>query len=104
CSFDALETKQVSDEIGEFTGVASTGDKDLKGDIIEPGAFGAIHPKAVVMLRDHDPRSIIGGWSKMDQVGNQLNVGGKILLCDRCPKGQETYELMSHGFINGLSV
>jgi len=104
CTLEGLETKEAKEDLGEFYGVASTGDRDLKGDVIEPGAFGNINPRTVVMLRDHDPSCIIGGWTKMQQSGNKLEVEGKLLTSERCPKGRETYELLKHGFINGLSV
>jgi len=97
-----FETKEVSDDVATFTGIASTSDVDLADDIIEPGAFGKIDAKHVAMLRDHNPSKLIGGWNQFEQDGKNLKVEGAISL--GIDIGRETYTLMKQGFLSGLSV
>lgn len=101
-----LETKAVKDrdDVALFTGIATTADRDLTDDVIEPGAFGNIVPKNVRMFRDHMREHLIGGWKKFEQQGKELHVEGEICLSPDVPKGRETYALMKQGFLNGLSV
>src|SRR5262249_50585262 len=89
-------------DIARFTGIASTADKDLTDDIIEAGAFGEISPEDISLLRDHHPGQVIGKWLKFEQKGKRLEVEGEIGL--DIEKGLETYKLMKHGYIRGLSV
>lgn len=107
-SWQEFETKGIekSDdgEIALFKGVASTGDIDLHGDIIEPGAFGEINAKRIPLLRDHDCSSVIGGWKEFSQDGKHLKVAGAISLSGDVPRGRETYTLMKQGFLSGISV
>jgi HK97 family phage prohead protease len=101
-----IETKSLDEDtqknIAMFTGTASTAEKDLTDDIIEAGAFGEIDPKFVRLLRDHDMRKPIGKWHKFEQKGKKLLVEGEIGL--DFETGLETYKLMKHDYINGLSV
>ena len=99
--FEAKSLQQT-DDIATFTGVASTADKDLTRDIIEPGAFGNVKAADVCLLRDHRPDQVIGGWRKFRQEGKHLEVEGAITLATE--KGRETVALMRQGFLTGLSV
>lgn len=91
-----------------FTGVASTSDVDKHNDVISPGAFDPIawddkyNRPDVAMYRDHDSSQTIGGWHKFEQVGRQLKVEGALLLT--VAKARETYDLMKHGYMTGISV
>ena len=104
-SFD-VETKAASEDVGEFIGVASSSEKDLTGDIIEPHAFGTINARTIPLLRDHDPRQIIGGWKSIEytEAGTKLKVHGEIGLSDSIPRGRETFELLKRGWLSGISV
>jgi uncharacterized protein len=101
-----IETKAANEEVGEFVGVASSSDKDLTGDIIEPHAFGVVNARSIPLLRDHDPRQIIGGWKSIEYTegGTKLKVAGEIGLSDSIPRGRETFELLKRGWLNGISV
>jgi HK97 family phage prohead protease len=103
----AFETKSETDDVATFTGIASTSDVDAHNDIVEAGAFDPIARKAsgepdVIMLRDHDRSSVIGGWKSFVQQGSQLIVEGE--LCLAVEKARETYALLKKGFLSGLSV
>jgi len=104
-----VETKSLREaknddnqKIALFAGIASTADKDLTDDIIEAGAFGEVNAEDIRLFRDHDPRQVIGKWHKFEQKGKRLEVEGEIGL--DIDKGLETYKLMKHGYIKGLSV
>lgn len=101
---DGFETKSLreADDVLTFTGIASTTDTDLAREVIEPGAFGAIEPKHIPLLRDHHRELVIGGWRKFAQDGKNLAVEGCVSL--RTEKGRETAELMKQGFLTGISV
>lgn len=105
CTFEITKS---SDDDGSFTGIASTADLDVQNDIIEPGAFDPIAVNRrtggpdVLMLRDHDIKSIIGGWTSFKQQSNRLLVEGQ--LCLEVEKARETYALMKRGFLTGLSI
>lgn len=113
CDFDCrFELKAEKDKAGVFTGVASTSDLDLQGDVVEPGAFEPIPKKrapngnmipAVLMLRDHDRSQVIGGWTGFHQDKTELYVEGELMI-DEVPKARETYALLQKGYLNGLSV
>lgn len=98
-----FESKQDGEDVATFSGVASTSDLDLHGDIMEPGCFGSISKKLPI-LRDHNLNHLIGGWSEFVQDGKNLKVQGAISLSPDVPKGRETYTLMKQGFLTGISV
>ena len=99
-----IETKSLVEDkdVARFSGVATTADKDLTDDIIEAGAFGEVDAASIALLRDHHPGQVIGKWHKFEQKGKRLEVEGEIGL--DIDKGLETYKLMKHGYIKGLSV
>lgn len=110
CSFDT-KAESSSENIAAFSGIASTSETDLHGDIIEAGAFEPIRKKMlpsgktvpdVLMLRDHDRTQVIGGWTKFEQYGTELHVEGELCLDVRMAR--ETYALLKRGFLSGLSV
>ena len=88
CKFDTEDT--ISDA-AVFSGVASTTDLDVQGDIVEAGVFEPINAKQLPLLRDHDRTQVIGGWRKFTQEGRQLVVKGE--LCLVVAKARETHAL-----------
>lgn len=99
----SIEIKKAPDDfdVGSFTGVASTSDLDLQGDIIEPGAFGTI-THSIPMFRNHDPNQQIGGWTEFKQDGPRLQVAGQLDL--DIANARDTYSLLKKGFLTGISV
>jgi len=98
-----FETKSSDDDTATFSGVLSTGEKDLHDDIIEPGAFGKdLHN--IPLLRDHNPSKQIGILNRFDQDGDKLRVDGKIILSPDVQIARETYALMKAKMLNGMSV
>src|SRR4051812_48846761 len=45
-----------------FSGIASSGDRDLMQDRIQPGAFDPIQVELIPMLMGHDVSAPIGKW------------------------------------------
>jgi len=104
CTF---ETKDEKSDSAMFSGVASTTDLDGNREVIEAGAFEPIPYKLtgepdILMLRDHDVRQVIGGWTRFAQIGTELHVEGQ--LCLAVEKARETYALMKARYLTGLSV
>lgn len=98
-----IETKVEEDGLAPFTGIATSDDIDHIGDVIEAGAFGkTIMPRKVALLRDHDPRAVVGGWKSFTQDGGKLVAEGVVTTVTAA--GAETYHLMKQGFLTGLSV
>ena len=97
------------DTQGIFNGYASIFDlPDHHNDVVQQGAFSkSLHfwrqlnrwPK---MLWQHDPKTPIGFWTKMDEDGAGLFVEGKLLL--ELPKAREIYTLMEAGIVDSLSI
>lgn len=110
CDFE-IKSEDDGDDVATFTGIATTSDIDLQGDIIEAGAFDPIPTKLspdgikipnVMMLRDHERSEVIGGWKSFKQNGKQLLVEGELAL--EVAKARETYALMKRGYLSGISV
>lgn len=104
--FSTIDLKQVSDT-GEFEGYASKfGDRDKIGDAVMKGAFaGAIRNRGaggIKMLWQHEASHPIGVWDEIKEDGEGLFVRGRILTA--VSKGQEVYELMRAGVVDGLSI
>jgi HK97 family phage prohead protease len=97
----SIETKSGDDEAGSFTGIASTSDLDLQGDVIEPGAFGKVS-KMLPMFRNHNPDQQLGGWTAFEQDGTKLKVKGQLDL--EIAIARDTHSLLKKGFLTGISV
>ncbi|WP_267422834.1 HK97 family phage prohead protease [Methylobacterium sp. GC_Met_2] len=100
-----IEAKAVGDA-GEFEGYASTYGVDQGRDRVVPGAFaeslrirGAARVK---MLRDHDPRQLIGVWTAAAEDGRGLHVKGRVIL--ETQAGREAHALMKAGALDSLSI
>src|SRR5215813_7986563 len=98
----AFETKGEGDGIATFIGIASSKETDSHNDIIEAGAFGAIGPRQILLLRDHGRTKVVGGWRRFNQDGRYLVGDGESVLQVR--EAAETYSLMKAGHLSGLSV
>ncbi|MDQ6434380.1 HK97 family phage prohead protease [Mesorhizobium sp. LHD-90] len=104
-TYVSLDVKAVSDT-GEFEGYASTYAVDQGNDAVLPGAFAkslATRPAGrIKMLRDHDPRQLIGQWTDAKEDDRGLWVKGRLLLDVAAAK--EAYVLLKAGALDGLSI
>lgn len=102
----ALDLKAVEDD-GTFSGYASTfGNADQGYDVVVKGAFAkslAQRPAAKIkMLRDHDPRLLIGQWIEAKEDRKGLFVKGRLLQDVAAAK--EAYALLKAGVLDGMSI
>jgi len=102
----ALDVKAVEED-GTFTGYASTFDNADQGfDVVVKGAFAktlAQRPAAKLkMLRDHDPRLLIGQWLDAKEDSRGLVVKGRLLL--EIDAAKEAYALLKAGALDGMSI
>jgi HK97 family phage prohead protease len=98
-----LELKSIAED-GSFEGLAAVyGNKDLGGDIIEPGAFTkSLAEKAQVpLLYQHDPHEPIGVGTLTD-TEQGLAITGKLVL--QSDVARKCYALMRAGALKGLSI
>lgn len=105
-SYVSLDLKAVEDD-GTFSGYASTfGNADQGADVVVAGAFAktlAQRPATKIkMLRDHDPRQLIGQWLDAKEDKRGLFVKGKLLL--DIEAAREAYALLKAGALDGLSI
>lgn len=101
-----LEIKSL-DEEGVFEGYASTfGNRDLGGDIVEPGAFSkslaARGARGVKMLLDHDPRQRIGAWTDLKEDTSGLFVKGRLFMEKQI--GRDTHVDLKGGALDKMSI
>lgn len=106
----ALAIKAVDDEKRQFTGLASTWDLDLGGDKIEPGAFTKTlkawreGDKVLPLLDSHKYGSISAVLGKMIDA-KETDEGVEATFQLRAgPQGQEAWDLVREGYIDGLSI
>ena len=94
-----VEFKTISDT-GEIEGYASTfGNRDLVGDIVQPGAFtkslaGRVATD-VLMLWGHDHKRLIGVWTEIGEDTIGLRVKGRIMTETR--DGAEAFAFAKAG-------
>lgn len=99
----SLEWK--ADDHGTIEGYGAVFDVvDQGGDIIAPGAFrqSLASGRKAKMLFQHDPSSVVGVWTAMEEDQKGLRVAGKMLTSVKA--GAEAYELVKAGAIEGLSI
>lgn len=100
-----LEIKDFGEQ-GTFTGMASIyGNKDLGGDVVEPGAFAkTLSDKGgeVPILWQHDSREPIG-IGKLTDFADGLHIQGNLAI-ESSPVAQKAYGLMKRGILKGLSI
>ena len=103
---ESCELKFASDETtGEFEGFASTfGNKDRQNDIIVKGAFAETIKgrNTALMLKNHDPRNVIGKWVSFKETDHGLMVKGE--LTPGHTEAMNTYASLKHGAMSGLSI
>lgn len=106
-----LETKDYvfkmenyDDEIGTFSGYASTKSRDMAGEIIKPNAYKKTlqeNPE-VPILYWHDPQRPVGISRKMIVDNKGLYTEGQIDL--NTELGRMVYSGMKNGYLDSLSV
>jgi len=102
-----FEFKGLNDD-GEFEGLASTfKNKDLQGDVIEPGAFAQTitqRKNAFPVLWQHDPSQPIGRMmpEDMEETARGLKVKGRLTLS--VAKAVEARDLARDGVLGGMSI
>jgi len=99
-----LEIKSLTDE-GFFEGYASvSGNVDLGGDVVAPGAFtkSISATPEVPLLWSHDHAEVIGAIREMKEDGHGLRVKGEIAL--ETSRGKEAYALLKKNMMKGLSI
>jgi len=106
--FKCFELKQSSlAQDGTFEGMAAVyGNRDLGGDVIEPGAFDKTlkdrGEKKIPILWQHDANQTIGVIQETKDGSAGLFIRGKLTLA--VGKAREAYELMKDGALGGLSI
>ena len=99
-----LEIKSLTDQ-GVFSGMASVfGNKDLGGDVVEPGAFTrTLSHKGgeVPILFSHDTTQPIG-LGRLKEGPRGLEINGELVM--ESSKAREVYALMKKGVLKGLSI
>lgn len=103
--FKHLSLEWKADDQGTIEGYGSVFDVvDQGGDIIAPGAFrqSLASGRKAKMLFQHDPSSVVGVWTTMEEDQKGLRVAGKMLTSVKA--GAEAYELVKAGAIDGLSI
>ena len=110
-TFEAnLEVKadHDDDEVeGTFVGMASTfGNKDLMGDIIEPGAFKRSLKRRpagkIKLLSQHRPDQVLGVILEAEETERGLKIKGQLALGTQA--GREHFELMKMRALDALSI
>ena len=101
-----MEIKGLS-ETGSFEGILATyGNVDLGGDVIEPGAFRKTleeHGTECKLLWQHEPANVIGTLQLIDGP-DALRVKGQIELDDDIPFSKTAYKLLKKRLLSGLSI
>ena len=109
-----METKAYKADLhslssrGEFKGYASSYNTDRERDQIMPGAFeGTLkmwrqRKKLPPLLWHHDTQKPIGFWRVMHEDTKGLWVEGTLILS--LQQGNEVYQMMKAGILDGLSV
>ena len=101
----SLEDAEISDT-GQVEGYASLFNvRDEGGDVVVPGAFRkTIDIRAgrpLAMLREHDPREVIGVWEEMAEDDRGLRVRGKLFETQR---GRDALTEIKGRALDGLSI
>ena len=101
-----LEDEEDKD-YGTFEGYGSVfGNKDLGNDVIEAGAFTRSlkrkKPHQVKLLYQHKSDMPIGVFDEIREDDKGLYVKGRLAL--KTQAGQEAYELLKMGALDGLSI
>nr|ETI65082.1 peptidase U35 [Sphingobium sp. C100] len=85
-----------------FAGYAAVFDRvDRGGDVVRPGAFGAVVPAGVPLLWQHGPGCVIGMVEKAREDARGLRVIGRVSR--RTAAGREAAAALASGAVDGLS-
>lgn len=102
--FKALSLELKADAQGVVSGYGSVfGGVDAYGDTMIPGAFAkSLAKRKPKMLWQHSMDEPIGVWDEAREDTKGLFVKGRLAM--KTEGGQEAYELLSMGAIDGLSI
>ena len=103
----AYHDEEEDKDYGTFEGYGSVfGNKDLGNDVIESGAFASSlkkkKPHQVKLLYQHKSDMPIGVFDEIREDDRGLYVKGRLAL--KTQAGQEAYELLKMGALDGLSI
>ncbi len=103
----AYDDEEEDKDYGTFEGYGSVfGNKDLGNDVIESGAFAKSlkkkKPYQVKLLYQHKSDMPIGVFDTIREDDKGLYVKGRLAL--KTQAGQEAYELLKMGALDGLSI
>ena len=105
-----FEVKEVQEDGRSFTGMASTWDLDLGGDIIRPGAFKRTlnnwktSKRVLPLLDSHNGgtvRAIVGKMTEAEETKEGLLSSFEVI---EGPDGDEVYRRIKGGYVDGLSI
>lgn len=105
-----FEVKATDEDARTFTGLASTWDLDLGGDVIHPGAFKRTldhwngSGKNLPLIDQHNygsVRAVVGKMTDGKETDDGLEAEFKII---DGPDGDEILRRVKGGFIDGLSI
>lgn len=105
-----FEVKEMNDEARTFTGLASTWDLDLGGDVIRKGAFKATlkawkeEGKVLPLIDSHryGVEDVIGKMIEAKETPEGLLATFEMMPDD--PKADAVYRRIKGGYVNGLSI
>lgn len=102
-----MDPNNSTEQYGVFEGYGSMfGNTDLGNDVIEKGAFRESlmnrPPEKVKLLYQHKSDMPIGVFDEIREDENGLYVKGRLAL--KTKAGQEAYELLKMGALDGLSI
>ena len=103
----SFDVKMVGDDdAGEFSGLASTDDLDLHGDIVEPKAFKDCIKATggrCKLLWNHDSHSLpVGMIEEMEIVKGGMMVKGRLTMKNQKPR--ELRECLRDGSVSQMSI
>ena len=105
-----LAIKQADDDTLTFTGLASTWDLDLGGDIIHHGAFARTldhwrgSSKIIPLIDQHSygsVRAVVGKMTDARETDDGLVTTWQVI---DTADGREVFERIKGGFVDGLSI
>lgn len=110
--FSRFEVKEINEQEGTFTGLASTYDLDLGGDVIRPGAFKRTlknwkdSKRNVPLVDSHDV------WSTVTKIVGQMDEGeetdegllGVFSMIPDDPTSTAVFKRVKGGYVDGLSI
>jgi HK97 family phage prohead protease len=110
CAVTRWELKAVDEEARTFSGLASTWDQDLGGDVIEAGAFKRTlshwrkGKRILPLLDSHDRssvRAVVGKLTEAEEATAGLEATFEVIPG---PDGDEVFRRVKGGYVDGLSI